>query len=144
MVLGFFLVVSALLFVHGHNPQSLDLGFPIILLGVPLADTLKVMVIRAWNGKSIFYADRNHIHHIISAHHITQKATVLIIEIFAILFITLSLVYLYADKFTAYILFCISVVIIFLIKPLLKKVREFGRSGVPAKEQEQWNVGTME
>lgn len=39
--------------------------FLIAVLFVPLLDTLRVMLVRALNGSSIFKADRNHIHHII-------------------------------------------------------------------------------
>jgi len=39
--------------------------FLIAVLFVPLLDTLRVMLVRAINGVSIFEPDRNHIHHII-------------------------------------------------------------------------------
>ncbi|MDO1449809.1 MraY family glycosyltransferase [Rhodocytophaga aerolata] len=33
------------------------------ILIIPLADTLRVFIIRIWQGKSPFHADRNHLHH---------------------------------------------------------------------------------
>ena len=46
------------------NRQQLPL-FLISVLFVPLLDTLRVMILRALRGVSMFKPDRNHIHHII-------------------------------------------------------------------------------
>jgi len=40
--------------------------FALALFIIPITDTLRVMTIRLLNGKSIFLADRNHIHHQLS------------------------------------------------------------------------------
>jgi UDP-GlcNAc:undecaprenyl-phosphate/decaprenyl-phosphate GlcNAc-1-phosphate transferase len=39
------------------------LTIPLILFGLPLFDTLRVMVQRLAAGKSMFEADKNHVHH---------------------------------------------------------------------------------
>lgn len=36
---------------------------PLLILGLPIMDTLMVMVVRMYSGKSPFYPDKNHIHH---------------------------------------------------------------------------------
>ncbi len=38
--------------------------FAVVLLIVPIFDTLRVFVVRVLNGRSPFHADRNHMHHI--------------------------------------------------------------------------------
>jgi UDP-GlcNAc:undecaprenyl-phosphate/decaprenyl-phosphate GlcNAc-1-phosphate transferase len=124
MILGFFLIVSAILFTHQNNPASLDLGFPVILLGVPLIDTLRVMITRAWHGKSVFYPDKSHIHHLISGNNIRHKTTVFIIQIFTVFFLMLSLVYLYYDRFSAYVIFCFAGTLLTMINPLLHLFRK--------------------
>jgi UDP-GlcNAc:undecaprenyl-phosphate/decaprenyl-phosphate GlcNAc-1-phosphate transferase len=127
LILGFFLVISALLLTHNLNPNSMDLGFPIILLGVPLIDTLRVILVRIWHGKSPFEADQNHIHHMISGNNIRHKTTVFIIQTFTVFFIMLSLVYLFYNQFIAYTLFCLSGVFLFLINYIMHLFRKTER-----------------
>jgi UDP-GlcNAc:undecaprenyl-phosphate/decaprenyl-phosphate GlcNAc-1-phosphate transferase len=123
LILGFFLVISALLLTQGFYRGVIDMGFPIILLGVPLIDTLRVMSVRIWNGKSPFAPDNNHIHHMISGNNIRHKTTVFIIQVFTVFFIMLSLIYLYYDKFTGYVLFVVSGLILFNINTLFNFIR---------------------
>jgi UDP-GlcNAc:undecaprenyl-phosphate/decaprenyl-phosphate GlcNAc-1-phosphate transferase len=123
LILGFFLIVSALLFTHGYYRGVIDIGFPIILLGVPLIDTLRVMTIRIWNGKSPFHPDKSHIHHMISGNNIRHKTTVFIIQAFTVFFIVLSLIYIYYDKFTGYLLFCLSGTLLFNLSVVMNLLR---------------------
>ena len=52
------------IFLCPFNRQQLPL-FLISVLFVPLLDTLRVMILRALRGVSMFKPDRNHLHHII-------------------------------------------------------------------------------
>ena len=73
LIVGFLLSFFAIEFVRinaeayaSHSP-SVFLNAPVyavILLIVPIFDTLRVFLIRIINGKSPFKADRNHMHHI--------------------------------------------------------------------------------
>ena len=58
---------------------------PILILSVPIYDTLSVIVIRKIKGYSIFRADTNHISHRLTKMGISQKNTVLIIFLIAII-----------------------------------------------------------
>ncbi len=51
------------LFKEGRQTASPLLSVPLILFGLPLFDTLRVMVHRLSRGQSMFKADRNHVHH---------------------------------------------------------------------------------
>ena len=73
MITGFLIGVLALrflsldgmqlqtLYIQPENLLLLTLG----ILFVLTTDTLRVMMIRLWNNKSIFKPDRNHVHHIL-------------------------------------------------------------------------------
>jgi UDP-GlcNAc:undecaprenyl-phosphate GlcNAc-1-phosphate transferase len=51
-----------------QNPQSpVSAALPLLLLGLPVLDTLMVMAQRMLEGRSPFDADRNHIHHTLLA-----------------------------------------------------------------------------
>lgn len=61
-VLGFTVGVLALQMSQRVDP-SLSPSLPVLLLGLPILDTLFVMGQRLWDGRSPFKPDRNHIHH---------------------------------------------------------------------------------
>ena len=92
--IGFFLVFVALYVSLDFNKGLLDLTFPVILLGVPIVDTLKVILVRLWQKKSPFHPDQNHLHHIIIHGKIRHKTTVGFILLLSTLFAMDALVYL--------------------------------------------------
>jgi UDP-GlcNAc:undecaprenyl-phosphate GlcNAc-1-phosphate transferase len=61
-VLGFSVGALSLLATQGIN-SDLSAALPILLLGLPILDTLTVMSTRIVSGKSPFTADKNHLHH---------------------------------------------------------------------------------
>jgi UDP-GlcNAc:undecaprenyl-phosphate/decaprenyl-phosphate GlcNAc-1-phosphate transferase len=76
--IGFSLGVTALmLFDPARGGYSLGIG--LLILGLPILDTLQVMVRRVWNGASPFKADRNHLHHQLIAQGLTQDQAVILI-----------------------------------------------------------------
>ena len=60
-------------------------------LSYPLADTLRIFIIRAGKGQSPFSADRNHLHHRLLDCGFSHPKTVIIIYIFSIISVSLSL-----------------------------------------------------
>ena len=71
LIVGFIVSVLAIKFVdanvHNHNPDSVYKNAPviaIILLCVPIFDTLRVFGLRIIKKKSPFKADRLHLHHL--------------------------------------------------------------------------------
>jgi UDP-GlcNAc:undecaprenyl-phosphate GlcNAc-1-phosphate transferase len=56
--------VGATAIIVTQNPQSaISAALPVLLLGLPILDTLMVMAQRIVEHRSPFQADRNHIHH---------------------------------------------------------------------------------
>jgi len=64
------------------------IGFGILLL--PLLDTLRVFAIRIMNGRSPFWPDRNHLHHLLLDKGLSHKAITLTLASFSVLFIAIS------------------------------------------------------
>ncbi len=78
MFLGFNLASIAILsFTKSATVVSLFL--PIVILGIPLADTLFAIIRRYTSGKPIFAADKDHLHHRLLALGLSHKNTVLAI-----------------------------------------------------------------
>lgn len=86
-LLGFAVGVLSLRATQGEN-SVVSAATPVLLLALPLLDTLSVMVQRVSEGRSPFSADKNHIHHKLLAmgfdHH---EAVVVIYAIQADLFL---------------------------------------------------------
>lgn len=61
-MLGFSIGVLAILATQ-REASALSASLPLLLLGLPILDTLTVMVRRVAAGRSPFSSDRNHIHH---------------------------------------------------------------------------------
>lgn len=78
LFLGFNLASIAILsFTKSATVVSLFL--PIVILGIPLADTFFAIIRRYNNGKPIFDADKDHLHHRLLALGLSHKHTVLAI-----------------------------------------------------------------
>lgn len=60
--LGFVTAVLAIILTQ-HTAQALNPALLLLLLGVPILDTVTVMVWRMRRGRSPFLPDRNHFHH---------------------------------------------------------------------------------
>ena len=60
--LGFSTAVATILLIE-HCDQALNPGLALLVLGLPILDTVTVMVERVIAGRSPFAADRNHLHH---------------------------------------------------------------------------------
>lgn len=58
---------------HTSSGNAGILIIPMILFGLPLFDTISVMITRARKGKSIFQADKNHVHHKLLRWGLSQK-----------------------------------------------------------------------
>ncbi|HTU65461.1 MAG TPA: MraY family glycosyltransferase [Steroidobacteraceae bacterium] len=61
-LLGFSIGVLSILATQGDG-TSVSAALPLLLLGLPILDTLSVMIQRVRAGRSPFSPDRNHLHH---------------------------------------------------------------------------------
>jgi UDP-GlcNAc:undecaprenyl-phosphate GlcNAc-1-phosphate transferase len=81
--IGYMLGTLTILFTFysrgsGHNPVS-AIVVPLVILAVPLYDTISVVAIRLASGKPIFGADKNHFSHRLVALGMGTRAAVLTI-----------------------------------------------------------------
>jgi len=125
LTLGFFLVTTVLLSSGNAGTGNIDLTFSVILLAVPVIDTLKVMLIRMKQQKNIFSSDMSHIHHIILHSNVNYKATVYILQGFSLVFAVAAI--LYSGNFAIGLaLFATFVLLLLLIKNILFVFRGLG------------------
>ena len=88
-------VINSILAIHFISAASDFKNFvipcsPAIAFGIlimPLLDTLRVFFIRIVHGRSPFYPDRNHLHHILLDRGLGHRAVTLLISLLALVFI---------------------------------------------------------
>lgn len=76
-LLGFSAITLSLYLTQGNTALSPVL--PLFLMGIPVLDTLLVMIMRLARGKSPFSADKNHIHHHLMALGLHHGESVIVI-----------------------------------------------------------------
>ncbi len=108
--MGFIIAVISLLGFKGTALTSLFV--PIIILGLPIIDTLFAIIRRTLKGKPIFSADKQHIHHQLLGMNFSQRTTVLIIYGINILFALTSIFYVLKDAEAAKVIYIILLVIL--------------------------------
>ncbi|MDD3392068.1 MAG: MraY family glycosyltransferase [Bacilli bacterium] len=112
MFLGFIISIIALLGFKNITMSSLIV--PLLVLAIPILDTLFAIIRRLLKGQSISTADKFHIHHQLLNRNFSQKATVLIIYAVDVLFAIASIVYVLKDALLGYIIYGILLIIIII------------------------------
>ncbi len=110
--MGFIIAIIALL--GFKNVTLTSLIIPLIILAIPILDTLFAIIRRMLKGESPFQADQFHIHHQLLNRNLSQRATVIIIYIVDLLFAFASIVYVLQDQYLGYITYGILLVIVLI------------------------------
>lgn len=73
------------------NSTAVAVVTPMIILGVPITDTVVAIIRRSLSGKKIYEADRMHLHHRLLSMGLTHRGTVLVIYAISFIFSLTSL-----------------------------------------------------
>lgn len=91
MMLGFSAAFLAIALTQHENSMVPPVA-PLLILAVPISDTLIIMTNRVLKGKSPFYADKYHLHHIIIRFGYKRNTAVMIILAMTMAFSLLAIV----------------------------------------------------
>jgi UDP-GlcNAc:undecaprenyl-phosphate/decaprenyl-phosphate GlcNAc-1-phosphate transferase len=130
LTLGFFLITAVLISSTNPATKNIDLTFSIILLAVPVIDTLRVMIGRIANFKNPFLPDLSHIHHIILNSRINYKRTLVILQSFSIIFIVIALYYYKSSEIFCIVFFIMLSIMLFNIRRMIlvyRKLKKYAR-----------------
>ncbi|WP_200335622.1 MraY family glycosyltransferase [Thiocystis violacea] len=98
-----------------QSPDSaLGVLVPLLILGIPILDTLSVMVKRVAAGRSPFSADRLHLHHRLLSLGLTQSQAVTLVYLAQLVAVALAYVMRYsadAAVLSVYLVFCAIVLL---------------------------------
>ena len=116
-ITAFFLLVCGLLFGIHPEQNMLDLTPILILLGLPIIDTLRVITLRLINRKNVFVADNLHLHYLLIGKNIKHKSVVFVLQVFSILFVSAAIVYSqYSNVLGTVLFFVLAVILLFFSK----------------------------
>lgn len=110
LFIGYMISVISLLGFGYKSSSFFTLGAPIVVLMIPIMDTIIAIIRRKVHHKSFSEADKGHLHHqLMFSLELGQTKSVLILYFVTILFSLCSYIYLY-DKLVATILFLILMI----------------------------------
>ena len=120
LFLGFMLSVIC---IQGLFKGYVIISFiiPLLILGLPLFDTVFAIVRRAWNHKPIMGADRGHLHHKLLDNGFTQKQTVAILYVIASLLGISAVLVLEQGAYVAILLLLVAFSASFGLYKLMRK-----------------------
>jgi len=72
-------IAALSIMASAKSTLGISILIPLVVLGVPVFDTLMAPLRRFLSGKKLFHPDKSHIHHLLLSKGITQKNVVLII-----------------------------------------------------------------
>ncbi len=106
LFLGFILGVLSVALTYGAD-NAYSKTLPLLLVGLPVFDTMMVMIIRLYNKQSPFNADRNHLHHKLLDNGFKHYQSVLIIYFIQSLYILAAYFMRYESELTVVLGFVI-------------------------------------
>src|SRR5690606_1159769 len=101
-----------------------SLIIPIIILAVPIFDTLFAIIRRVANKKNIFSPDKSHLHHRLLKLGFSHRQTVLIIYAFGILLGICAIVFSHSMLWGGVIILALTIILIQMISEILDLVRK--------------------
>lgn len=113
MFLGYMIAVISLL---GFKVTTLtSLVIPLVILAIPIFDTLLAIFRRLLKGESIGKPDKEHFHHQLLKMKFSPRTTILIIYIVNILFATVSILYVIGNQQYAILIYVFLMIMLLFI-----------------------------
>ncbi|NYE03633.1 UDP-GlcNAc:undecaprenyl-phosphate GlcNAc-1-phosphate transferase [Bacillus niacini] len=126
LFLGF--MISVLSLLGFKNITFVSFIVPIIILGVPISDTIFAILRRIINKQPLSSPDKSHLHHCLLRIGFSHRETVLLIYAMAALFAVVAVVFSQAKLWGAMLL---GAVLLFFIELIAEKIGLFGREFNP-------------
>jgi UDP-GlcNAc:undecaprenyl-phosphate GlcNAc-1-phosphate transferase len=116
MFIGFMIGASSVMNAH-KSATLVALALPFLALGVPIFDTAFSMLRRLLERRSMFSADRSHIHHRLTDMGLNQRHVVLFIYVVTLLVAGLGMFMMIThDGRTMVVLFCVTLLLLLVFR----------------------------
>ena len=131
------------------NSTAVAVVTPMIILGVPITDTVVAIIRRSLSGKKIYEADRMHLHHRLLSMGLTHRGTVLVIYAISFIFSLTSLLLNVSSRLGGVLLMVFLLLGVLILSemvgifgenrtPLLNALRFIGNSSYRQEAIEKW------
>jgi UDP-GlcNAc:undecaprenyl-phosphate GlcNAc-1-phosphate transferase len=142
--LGFTAGYIAIELTQNINP-ALNPALPLLILGLPLLDTFLVMSKRVKDGRSVFYPDKNHLHHQLLGRGLDHAEAVAVIYMIHGLFVFSAIMFRYYSDLFVVSLYVTSTLLVVYAMFLFGRIG-WGRTGRGQRPSfsdfiEQYRVG---
>lgn len=121
MFLGYIIAIIALLGFKNITITSVII--PMLLLAIPIMDTLFAIIRRLINHKPIGMPDKNHFHHQLLKLNLSRRKTVLLIYLIDSLFAVASILYAIGNRMLGTNIYGIIIYVILIILTILLMVK---------------------
>ena len=130
MFLGYSLAVISVCGTEKNVSNLLiTLIIPVLILSVPIFDTIFVMIIRSSQGKKIFQGGKDHTSHHLVSLGLSPRKTVLLLYVISIIFGCIGILYSKANWFFILVIgFLAAVILLFFGAFLFERVSSNGKS----------------
>lgn len=136
MFLGYSLAVLSIGGASRHvSSLFITMIVPVLILSVPIFDTIFVMVIRTIKGKMIFEGGKDHTSHQLVTLGLSQKKTVLLLYSISIVFGLIALSYSRLNIFIISIITLLAVTILLLFGFFIFELISYGSGARPQKKE---------
>ena len=131
------------------NSTAVAVVTPMIILGVPITDTVVAIIRRSLSGKKIYEADRMHLQHRLLSMGLTHRGTVLVIYAISFIFSLTSLLLNVSSRLGGVLLMVFLLLGVLILSemvgifgenrtPLLNTLRFIGNSSYRQEAIEKW------
>ncbi|RJP28974.1 MAG: hypothetical protein C4533_04050 [Candidatus Omnitrophota bacterium] len=128
MFLGYSLaVISVAGTMHHISGVLITLSVPVLILSVPIFDTVFVMIVRKIQGKKVFEGGKDHTSHHLVALGLSPKKTVVLLYFVSIIFGLISLLYSKVNPLVTAIFAFLGAIILIYLGVYLFDATFFGR-----------------
>ncbi|WP_017187202.1 glycosyltransferase family 4 protein [Alkalibacillus haloalkaliphilus] len=118
LFLGYMVAIISMLGLF-KNVALFSFIIPLMVVAVPIVDTLFTIVRRLKNGESIMTADRKHIHHQLIDAGLSHRAAVLVIYLFSGLFGALAIMFGYSPLGASILIAFLAFLLIHIIAEIV-------------------------
>ena len=133
------------------NSTAVAVVTPMIILGVPITDTVVAIISRSLSGKKIYEADRMHLHHRLLSMGLTHRGTVLVIYAISFIFSLTSLLLNVSSRLGGVLLMVFLLLGVLILSemvgifgenrtPLLNTLRFIGNSSYRQEALAKWKA----
>ena len=142
MFLGFSLGVLSIMGTHKHVSNLLTtMVAPILILGVPIFDTIFVTLVRKFRGFKVFSGGIDHTSHRLVTLGFSEKKTVILLYLLSIIFGLVAISYAKFDMIIVSVFVLLSIIVLLFFGIFLAEQKSYNENEIDNERQKRFAQG---